>query len=63
MIDMRFAEFFRNLKRYDQNAAVIFDEEEPIGRPTDLVLPRTRWFRGRADRKSAVNPPLEQEIS
>ena len=24
---------------------MIFDAEEPIGTPTDLVLPRRRWFR------------------
>ena len=33
------------MKRYEKNAAVIFDAEEPIGTPTDLVMPRRRWFR------------------
>jgi hypothetical protein len=46
---MSLSEFFANLKRYDENATVIFDREEPIGTPTDLVMPRRRWFR-RADR-------------
>jgi hypothetical protein len=45
---MSLTEFFAKLKRYDQNANVIFDDEEPIGRPTDLVMPRKRWFRGPA---------------
>ena len=45
---MSLTEFFAKLKRYDQNANVIFDDEEPIGRATDLVMPRKRWFRGPA---------------
>ncbi|MDQ6626036.1 MAG: hypothetical protein M3Y69_07850 [Verrucomicrobiota bacterium] len=32
------------LKRFDKNADVIFDREEPVGQPTDLVLPDRRWF-------------------
>ena len=42
---MSFFQFFANMKRYNENAAVIFDHAEPIGRATDLVLPRRRWFR------------------
>ena len=41
---MSFSQFFANMKRYNENAAVIFDHAEPIGRATDLVLPRRRWF-------------------
>ena len=37
---MSLTEFLAKLKSYDQNATVIFDGEEPIGRATDLVLPR-----------------------
>ena len=48
---MSFSQFFANMKRYNENAAVIFDHAEPIGRATDLVLPRRRWFR-RARRKN-----------
>ncbi len=44
---MSWTDFLTNVKRFEQNAAVIFDEEEPIGRPTDLVMPRKRWFRRR----------------
>lgn len=55
---MSWTDFLTNLKRYDQNAAVIFDEEEPIGRPTDLVMPRKRWFRRR--RQSKTNLPSSQ---
>jgi hypothetical protein len=42
---MTFADFVAKMKRYDKNAEIIFDAEEPIGVPTDLVMPRRRWFR------------------
>ena len=48
---MSFSDFLANVKRYDENATVIFDQAEPIGRPTDLVMPRRRWFGFRARRK------------
>ena len=41
---MSLTEFFAKLKRYDQNATVIFDDAEPIGRATDLVMPRSVGF-------------------
>ncbi len=47
---MNLTDFFAKLKRYDENANVIFDDEEPIGRATDLVMPRRRWFRRPASR-------------
>jgi hypothetical protein len=37
--------FLARIKRYQKNAEIIFDTEEPIGTPTDLVMPRRRWFR------------------
>ena len=37
--------FLARIKRYQKNAEIIFDAEEPIGIPTDLVMPRRRWFR------------------
>jgi hypothetical protein len=48
---MSFSAFFSNLRRYDENARVIFDGEEPVGQATDLVLPRSRWFQRRRTRK------------
>ena len=33
------------IRRYQRNAEIIFDAEEPIGAPTDLVMPYRRWFR------------------
>jgi hypothetical protein len=52
---MSVTDFFARLRRYDENACVIFDRAEPIGQPTDLVLPYRRWFRRRARQK----PPNE----
>lgn len=43
------------IKRYQENAEIIFDAEEPIGTPTDLVMPRRRWF-GRT--KISPNDPV-----
>jgi hypothetical protein len=48
---MSFSDFFARMKRYEQNATVIFDRDEPIGRATDLILPDRRWFNRRARRK------------
>jgi hypothetical protein len=42
---MKVSQFIAKMKRYNKNAEVIFDAEEPIGRATDLVLPRRRFFR------------------
>ncbi len=30
------------IRRYQRNAEIIFDAEEPMGVPTDLVMPRRR---------------------
>jgi hypothetical protein len=43
------------IKRYQKNAEIIFDADEPIGAPTDLVMPRRRWF-GRT--KISPNDPV-----
>jgi hypothetical protein len=50
---MSLAELFAKVKRYDEHAAVIFDRHEPIGHPTDLVLPPSRWSLFR--RRKAAN--------
>lgn len=42
---MSIADLIVRMKRYEKNAEMIFDAEEPIGVPTDLVMPRRRWFR------------------
>jgi hypothetical protein len=42
---MKLSELIAKMKRYNKNAEIIFDSEEPIGRATDLVLPRRRFFR------------------
>ncbi len=51
---MSLANFLSNLRRYDENANVIFDREEPVGRATDLVIPHRPWFR-RKMRKSLLS--------
>ena len=59
---MSLTEFFAKLKRYDENAKVIFDDEEPIGRATDLVMPPKRWFRGPASpgqSEEKISPPVQ----
>lgn len=52
---MSLTEFFAKLKRYDENAKIIFDDEEPIGRFTDLVMPRKRWFGQSASARRCGN--------
>jgi hypothetical protein len=62
---MSLSEFFAKLKRYDQNANVIFDDEEPIGRATDLVMPRKRWFKrpvSHRRREGKISPPVHSAV-
>ena len=40
-----FASLFGRLKLAPRDAEVIFDRDEPVGQPTDLVMPGRRWFR------------------
>ena len=42
---MSLENFLTRMKRYQKNAELIFDDEEPIGVATDVVMPRRRWFR------------------
>jgi hypothetical protein len=60
---MSIADFLASIRRFDKNAEVIFDAQEPIGTATDLVL-RKRVHRQktpssreslRADRKSTLS--------
>ena len=54
---MSLNDFFTKTPEAGANAAVIFDEGEPIGRPTDQVLPYRRWFaRFRKQKNSAPRP-------
>ncbi|MBA3831920.1 MAG: hypothetical protein H0X34_08505 [Chthoniobacterales bacterium] len=57
---MIFSDFISNLRRRDANAAVIFDQEEPVGRATDLVMPRRHFFRRRREtgKAAASRSPL-----
>lgn len=60
---MSWTDFLNHLRRYEQNAAVIFDSEEPIGRPTDLVMPRRRWFKRRKRTGAPANSRVETKHS
>ena len=40
-----FASLFGRVKLSPRDAEVIFDHDEPVGQPTDLVMPGRRWFR------------------
>jgi hypothetical protein len=53
---MNWNHFLSKMRRYEGNAMVIFDEEEPVGRPTDLVLPHKRWF-GRTKKSQLIKWP------
>ena len=44
---MNLSSWREKMKRFDNKAEVIFDREEPVGKTTDMVLPRSRWFRRR----------------
>jgi hypothetical protein len=56
---MSLANFIARMKRFEKDAELIFDREEPIGRATDLVLPRRRWFSNKHS-ASALNSPREE---
>ncbi|MEO6872109.1 MAG: hypothetical protein ABI233_07805 [Chthoniobacterales bacterium] len=50
---MSFTDFFADLRRHENHATVIFDRAEPVGLPTDLVMPRRRFLdRFRAKKNS-----------
>ena len=42
---MSIADFFSRLILSQKDAEVIFDRDEPVGTPTDMVMPRRYWFR------------------
>lgn len=46
---MSFASFISKLRLSPRDAEVIFDRTEPVGEPSDLVLPSRRWFRRQAN--------------
>ena len=42
---MTLADIFSKMTLSQKDAEVIFDPDEPVGKPTDVVMPRRRWFR------------------
>ena len=54
---MTLTDFFSKVTLSPKDAEVIFDRDEPVGQPTDLVMPRPRrWFR----RKNAADKRAQQ---
>ena len=58
---MSFVDLFSRLKISQKDAEIIFDRHEPIGAPTDMVMPRRRWFRKKAQQRE-VAPSLKHSI-
>ena len=62
---MSLAGLREKMKRFDKNAEVIFDHEEPVGTTTDMVMPLKRWFgrsnRGAHQGAAASKPPQAGE--
>ena len=50
---MTLAEFFSKMKLNPKDAEVIFDRDEPVGQPTDVVMPRRYWFKRKRRNKAA----------
>ena len=51
---MTLAQFFSKMKLNQRDAEVIFDRDEPVGRPTDVVMTRRQWFKRKRDTQSAI---------
>jgi hypothetical protein len=50
---MTLSEFLSKMKLNPKDAEVIFDRDEPVGRPTDVVMPRRYWFKRKGSNKAA----------
>ncbi len=50
---MTLSEFLSKMKLNPKDAEVIFDRDEPVGRPTDVVMPRRYWFKRKSGNKAA----------
>lgn len=59
---MKFGNLIAKVKRFDKNAEIIFDRQEPVGIATDLVMPRRRWFRKKIQ-QSGHTPSLQHSLS
>ncbi len=49
---MSLTDLFSRMQLSQKDAEIIFDRDEPIGQPTDMVMPRRRWFRRNRTPKS-----------
>lgn len=55
---MSLSNFLRRMALSEKDAEVIFDRDEPIGRATDMVMPRRRWFRKSSQDSTAHMSPV-----
>ncbi len=55
---MSFADLFARMKLSQKDAEIIFDRDEPVGRTTDMVMPRRRWFRKKSQRHISHMSPM-----
>ena len=51
-------DFIARMKRFDKNAEIIFDEQEPIGAATDLVMPCRGWFGAKKEHSMSPLEPV-----
>jgi hypothetical protein len=58
---MTLTDFLSKMTLSRKDAEVIFDRDEPVGQPTDLVMPPPRrWFRRKnAAGTRATQPPVK----
>ena len=58
---MTFTDLFSKMKLSQQDADVIFDRDEPVGQPTDLVMPGRRWFRRENATRDGAKRPVQTQ--
>ena len=56
------ADLFSRVKFSPRDAEVIFDRDEPVGQPTDLVMPGRRWFRRGQDADAARRRAMSGDL-
>ena len=59
---MTLTDFFSRMTLSPKDAEVIFDRDEPVGQPTDLVMPRRRWFRRKNRSDKATQRPSQTQF-
>ncbi len=60
---MSITDLFSRLTLSQKDAEVIFDRDEPVGAPTDMVMPRRYWFRRNKRKEGGSLPAGAQKQS